>query len=196
MKISNWNKFNESVNDTFTEEMAQEILYYFSENSKPSKHIADLFDQWEEIIENNFIMYETSYEEMKQMIKKMYGLVQTESLDFKDSMIEIYNKIREERKDFPEAYEIEDAFLDLIEGHGFSFMIYSGLSKYEIKLHSPWGGNSIKLEDFINYCTLIKNPISKLSKYRTKLVECTFFDTPYCASVVAMRTKISNFNLC
>lgn len=193
MKISNWNKFNESVSNTFTEEMAQEILYYFSENSKPSKHISDLFGHWEEIIENNFIMYETSYEEMKQMIKKMYSLCQTESLDFRDSMIEIYNKIREERKDFPEAYEIEDAFLDLIEGHGFSFMIYSGLSKYEIKLHSPWGDNSMKLEDFINYCNLMKNPISKLSKYRTKLVECEFINRrySYCAFEVEMRTKIS-----
>ena len=137
MKINNWSKFNESVSDTFTEEMAQEILYYISEDSKPSKHISDLFDQWREIIENNFIMYETSYEEMKEMIKKLYSLVQTEGLDFRDSMIEMYNKIREERKDFPEAYEIEDAFLDLIEGYNFNLMIYSSLSKYQIKLDSP-----------------------------------------------------------
>jgi len=184
--IRSWKLFNESVTEPFTEEMAQEILYYFSENSKPSKHIGDLFDKWGGIIESNFIMYETSYEEMKQMIKKLYGFAQTESLDFRDSMIEIYNKIREERKDFPEVYEIEDAFLNLIEGHGFSFMIYSDLSKYEIKLHSPWGENTMKLEDFINYCNLIKNPISKLSKYRTKLVECNFFDMrySYCAFVV------------
>jgi hypothetical protein len=179
MKINNWNKFNESVSDTFTEEMAQEIIYYFSEESRPSKHIGDLVYKLGEIIESNFIMYETSYQEMKQMIKKMYSLCQTDVM-FRDSMIEIYNEIRKERKDFPEAYEIEDAFLDLIEGHGFSFMIYSGLSKYEIKLHSPWGDNSMKLEDFINYCNLMKNPISKLSKYRTKLVECNFFDMSYC----------------
>jgi hypothetical protein len=189
MKINNWNRFNESVTEPFTEEMAQEIIYYFSENSKPSKHIGDLFDKWGEIIENNFIMYETSYQEMKQMIKKMYSLCQTDVM-FRDSMIEIYNEIRKERKDFPEAYEIEDAFLDLIEGHGFSFMIYSELDKgkikYQIKLHSPWGDNSMKLEDFINYCNLMKNPISKLSKYRTKLVECNFFDMrySYCAFVV------------
>lgn len=190
MKISNWNKFNESVSDTFTEEMAQEILYYFSENSKPSKHIGALFDKWEEIIENNFIMYETSYKEMKEMIKKLYGFAQTESLDFRDSMIEIYNKIREERKDFPEAYEIEDAFLDLIEGHGFSFMIYSDTSEYQIKLHSPWGGNSTKMEDFINYCNLIQNPISKLSKYGTKLVECEFINRRY--SYCSFKVEITN----
>jgi hypothetical protein len=190
MKISNWNKFNESVSDTFTEEMAQEIIYYFSEESNPSKHISDLFaqcrDQWGEIID----MYEASYEEMKEMIKKLYSLIQTGSLDFRDSMIEIYNKIREERKDFPEAYEIEDAFLDLIEGHGFTFMVYSSLSKYQIKLHSPWGGNSMKMEDFINYCNLVKNPISKLSKYATKLVECEFINRRY--SYCVFEVEITN----
>jgi hypothetical protein len=191
MKISNWNKFNESVSDTFTEEMAQEIIYYFSEESRPSKHISDLFtqckDQWGEIIDT---MYETSYEEMKEMIEKLYSLIQTGSLDFRDSMIEIYTKIREERKDFPEVYEIEDAFLDLIEGHGFTFMIYSDLKKYEIKLHSPWGGNSTKMEDFINYCNLVKNPISKLSKYSTKLVECEFINRRY--SYCVFKVEITN----
>jgi len=191
MKISNWNKFNESVSDTFTEEMAQEIIYYFSEESIPSKHIGDLFDKWGEIIESNFIMYETSYQEVKKMIKKMYSLCQTDVM-FRDSMIEIYNEIRKERKDFPEAYEIEDAFLDLIEGHNFTFMIYSSLSEYEIKLHSPWGDNSMKLEDFINYCNLMKNPISKLSKYRTKLVECNFFDMRYSYCVFKVELRMAS----
>ena len=177
MKISNWNKFNESVSDTFTEEMAQEIIYYFSEESKPSKHISGLFtqceDQWGEIIDT---MYETSYEEMKEMIKKLYSMVQNGSSDFRDSMIEIYTKIREERKDFPEAYQIEDAFLDLIESQDLSFMIYSDSTKYQIKLDSPWGGNSVKLEDFINYCSFIKNALNKLGKYKSKLVESEFYD--------------------
>jgi hypothetical protein len=195
MKINNWNKFNESVSDTFSEEMAQEIIYYFSEESNPSKHISDLFtqceEQWGDIIDT---MYETSYEEMKEMIEKLYSLVQTGSLDFRNSMIEIYTKIREERKNFPEAYEIEDAFLDLIEGHNFTFMIYSSLSEYEINLNSPWGGNSVKLEDFVNYCNLIKNTINKLGKCKSKLVKCEFIDDindnrSFCSFTIEMVAK-------
>jgi hypothetical protein len=195
MKISNWNKFNESVSDTFTEEMAQEIIYYFSEESKPSKHISGLFtqceEQWGEIIDT---MYETSYEEMKDMIEKLYSMVQNGSSDFRNSMIEIYNKIREERKDFPEAYQIEDAFLDLIESQDLSFMIYSDSTKYEINLNSPWGGNSVKLEDFVNYCSFIKNALNKLGKYKSKLVKCEFIDDidddrSFCSFTIEMVPK-------
>jgi hypothetical protein len=187
--IRRWKSFNESTTQPFTWEMAQEILYYFSENSKPSKHIGDLFDKWGEIIENNFIMYETSYQEMKKMIEKMYRLCQ-EDEKFKDSMIEIYNEIRKERKDFPTASEIENVFSSLIEFHDFNFMIYSGLSKYEIKLNGSPGKNTMKLEDFINYCNLIQDPINKLNKYKTKLVECNFFDMRYSYCVFKVEITI------
>jgi hypothetical protein len=189
MKLNNWIKFNESVKDTFTEEMAQEIMYYFSEDSSPSKELVKIFDIWlsELDIEDNFVMYETSYAEMKEMIKKLYGFVQTESLDFKDSMIQLYHKIREERKDFPEACEIEDTFLNLIENNDFNFMIYSTTSRYEIRLQSNVN-NRYKLEDYINFCKLVNNSVSKI--HRSKLIECKFYDSraSFCDFIIEIKS--------
>ena len=41
--LKRWNTFNESVGGRFTEEMAMEIVYYFSESSEPSKSIEEVF---------------------------------------------------------------------------------------------------------------------------------------------------------
>jgi hypothetical protein len=41
--IKRWSKFNESTSDTFTEEMSQEIIYFFVGSSNNSKEMEELY---------------------------------------------------------------------------------------------------------------------------------------------------------
>jgi len=59
--LKRWDTFNESVGGKFTEEMAMEIVYYFSEDSKPTNSISDLFFNNLET-ENLFNFYESGYD--------------------------------------------------------------------------------------------------------------------------------------
>ena len=118
--IKGWVRFNESSGN-FTYEMAQEIIFYFSENSSPRKYIENMLWKHPEmgIDADSFVAYESGPEDYENMIKKLIGFTNTKSLTFKDDMINLYHKIREERSAFPEIFEIEDMFLDLIESSGF-----------------------------------------------------------------------------
>lgn len=171
--IKKWIKFNES-SESFTEEMAQEIIYYFSEGSKPSKEIYSGFLR-NDVIENEFEfeIYETSYDEMKNYVKNLLSLVQTGPIGFKDEMINIYNQIRQERKDFPEVYEIEDLYLNLIENDKFKFYLSSGMEygiferpEYKIELNKK----HCTFNDYIRYCQSINNTIERLKSPNYKVV--------------------------
>lgn len=175
--IKRWIKFNES-SETFTEEMAQEIIYYFSEDSKPTKEIVFKFLE-NDIIQNefNFSIYETSYEEMKVYVKDLISLVQNGPVGFKDEMIEIYNQIRQERKDFPEVYEIEDIYLDLIENEDFKFYLSSGMEYGEIKRPTyviKLNKDRCEFNDYVKYCNSINNSLQRLKSpnYNIVLSNC------------------------
>jgi hypothetical protein len=94
--IKGWMRFNESVDGRFTEEMAMEIVYYFSEDSKPSKSIEKLFFDNPET-NNLFSFYESGYDEYKAATKKLYGVVNSGSSELKEKIFQVYNMIREER---------------------------------------------------------------------------------------------------
>ena len=162
--IKGWMRFNESSGN-FTYEMAQEIIYYFSENSSPSKHIEKLF--WEhpemEGDADSFVAYESGPEDYENMIKKLIGLVNTKSLTFKDDMIDLYHKIREERSAFPEIFVLEDMFLDLIESSGFDFLIDTRDYSYTIRLDKK----DCSLSEFIQYCQYLDKSIKRLETSTT-----------------------------
>lgn len=143
--IKGWKVFNESNGGRFTEEMAQEIVYYFSEDSKPSKEISSIFFGNPEV-NNLFNFYESGYEEYKAATQKLYGEVNRGSLEFRDSMFKVYELIRLERKAFPTVAEIEDNFLDAIDD-GYGFIIYSSSYEYKIRLEK-YNDN---VENFIKY---------------------------------------------
>lgn len=192
--IKNWIIFNESTNEKFTLEMAQEIIYYFSENYEPSKEMSDIFYNGHAgITDREFIFYETSYDEMNDYIKKLYNLVNTESLTLMDDMIKLYHKIREERKNFPEIFEIEDLFLDLIESDKFDFMVYSNRYNYKIRLSKTDKNNTITLEEYIKYCTQLNNELIRLKsdKYETKLMKCLFEQDYHttCSFYIGLKSK-------
>jgi hypothetical protein len=170
--IQNWGKFNESKG-MFTHDMAQEIVYYFSEDSTPSREIAEQFDELldSEEASDHFIAYEAGHEDYKKMIQKLLGLANTASLSFRDGMIDLYNKIRTKRESFPEICEIEDAFLDWIEEYRFNFVIYTKDSYYTIKFYKE----DCSLVNFIQYCERIEVEMKRLNSEKTIpiLEECS-----------------------
>jgi hypothetical protein len=170
--IKTWHKFNESQSNKLTKEMAQEIIYYVSEDSRPSKEIAD--DIYHLIDDDSFIMYETGYEEMKEMIRKLLSMCQNNT-ELTEKMIQIYHKIREEREIFPHAHEIEEMLLDFMDSEDFDFMIYSSKYKYRIKL-SKW--QQVNLTQFIKNCQDVNKSIIRLESpdYKTKLCKCEYLN--------------------
>ena len=157
--IKGWTRFNESSGN-FTYEMAQEIIYYFSENSVPSKDIEKMFWEHPELEgdSDDFVSYESGREDYENMIKKLIGLTNTKSLTFKDDMINLYHKIREQRSAFPEICEIEDMFLDLIENSGFNFLVDTKDYSYQIRLNK----DNCSLSEFIKYCQYLDRLIKEL----------------------------------
>ena len=175
--LKKWNAFNESVGGNFTYEMAQEIIFYFSESSEPNKDIEK--DLWEhpEMGDDadSFVAYEAGPEDYEKMIKKLIGLVNTKSLTFKDDMIEIYLRIREERSAFPEICEIEDMFLNLIEMDKFNFLVDTRDYSYTIRLNK----DDCSLSEFILYCQHLEKSIKRLkTSTATPLLEkCDRYDS-------------------
>ena len=155
--IKGWKTFNESTGGRFTEEMALEIVYYFSENSKPSKEISSIFFGNPEV-GDLFTFYESGYEEYKDVTQKLFSEVNRGSLEFRDSMFKVYELIRLERKAFPTVAEIEDIFLDAIDG-GYGFIIYSSSYEYEIRL-SKYDDS---VENFIKYTKSFSDRVKRLN---------------------------------
>ena len=157
--LKRWNTFNESVAGRFTEEMAMEIVYYFSESSEPSKSIEEVFLSNPEA-ENLFQFYDSGYDEYKEATQKLYSEVNKGSLDFRDSMTQVYNMIREERSAFPTVAEIEDIFLDMIDG-GYSFIIYSNQYQYKIKIQNS--DYTTTIDDFIKWTKSLSERVKRLN---------------------------------
>jgi len=155
--IKGWVRFNESVDGRFTEEMAMEIVYYFSEDSKPSKSIEKLFFDNPET-NNLFYFYESGYDEYKAATKKLYGVVNSGSSELKEKIFQVYKMIREERSVFPEIAEIEDMFLDLIDDE-YSFIVYSSQYEYKIKMYK----DNDTLDNFVKYTKFLGERIKRLN---------------------------------
>lgn len=155
--IKGWKKFNESTDVRFTEEMAMEIVYYFSEDSKPTNSISDLFFDNPET-ENLFNFYESGYDEYKAATQKLYGVINKGSLEFRDTMIQVYTMIREERSAFPTVAEIEDMFLDLIDD-GYSFIVYSSQYEYKIKIYKY----DDSIDNFVKYTKSLGERVKRLN---------------------------------
>jgi len=157
--LKRWDTFNESVSGRFTEEMAMEIVYYFSESSEPSKSIEKVFLSSPEA-ENLFHFYDSGYDEYKEATQKLYSESNKGSLEFRDNMIQVYNMIREERSAFPTVAEIEDIFLDMID-EGYSFVIHSNQYQYKIKIQSS--DSDATIDDFIKYTKSLSERVKRLN---------------------------------
>jgi hypothetical protein len=155
--IKGWNTFNESVDGRFTEEMAMEIVYYFSESSEPSKSIEKVFLSSPES-ENLFYFYDSGYDEYKDATQKLYSEANKGSLEFRDNMIQVYNMIRDERSAFPTVVEIEDMFLDIIDD-GYSFIVYSSQYEYKIKMYK----DDDTLDSFVKYTKSLGDRVKRLN---------------------------------
>lgn len=136
-----------------TREMAQEIIYYFGENSYPIKDAQDIF--YGLFSDEFFEFYETSYSEMNEFVDKLLKLSKERNIT--DDLVELYYVIRNERKDFPEVYQIEDIFLNIIDD-GFSFNVSSKKNELTIILSK----DVIDLTNYIKYINQISNCLKKL----------------------------------
>ena len=188
--IKSWHKFNESQSNKLTKEMAQEIIYYVSEDSKPTKSIVDDIYGLINNNDDSFTMYETGYDDMKEMIEKLLSMCQNNP-ELTDKMIQIYHRIREEREIFPEAFEIEEIFSDFMDLEDFTFMIYSTESEYTIKLNK-W--SQVDLPQFIKYSEDVNKYLYRLKSpdYETKLVRCEF--TNYHRTIVQFEIELKSKN--
>ena len=155
--IKGWNTFNESVDGRFTEEMAMEIVYYFSEDSKPTNSISDLFFNNPET-NNLFNFYESGYDEYKAATKKLYGVVNSGSPELREKIFQVYNMIREERNVFPKIAEIEDIFLDIIDDD-YSFIVYTSSYEYKIKIYKY----DDTLDNFVKYTKSLGERVKRLN---------------------------------
>ena len=185
--IKTWYKFNESQSEKLTKEMAQEIIYYVSEDSSPNKEIADDLYQF---LNDDFVMYETGYEDIKEMIKKLLSMCQNNP-ELTEKMVQIYHRIREEREIFPHAYEIEEMLSDFMDLEDFDFMIYSNTNQYEIKLTK---GSNVDLPQFIKYCEDVNKYLDRLKSpdYDTKLAKCEYYNGTYVQFKIELNSKDSN----
>lgn len=171
MKIKNWNKFgklNES-SETFTYEMAQEIVYFMSGFDAFTDEVF-----WQEsldtivLIEDELFEPQT-YSEFKKATIDMQSLAKGREVDF----INFYNKIREKRAVFPKIYEIEDFYLNLIEANLFDFILKTSDIKYEITLAKDYKNvRKIQMSEYIEYCQVINHSLQKFSAYRVTLKRC------------------------
>lgn len=176
--IKSWNKFFESNQEDLTEEMAQEILYTFGEESKGySNDDPELKDFLRsEDVWRGITFYETGYDEMKEFTQTLLNNAE-KNPDVKSQCIKIYNYIRKRNKIFPEVYHIEDIYLSLIEKYGFNFYVDIDMSSsYQIRL-GTWNKNHT-LQEFITMCQEIERSIQRLEspKYTTKLTECKYYE--------------------
>lgn len=173
--IKKWKKFNESTSETFTEEMAQEILYFFSEDSIVPKSIETDFNRiYNDYQLNQIVFYEAGYNDMKQFIKYLFEKSK-EDESLKRELIDLYSKIREQIKIFPKVCEIEDIYLSLIEDLNYDFFLSVNGARSLIKIKLlKWSSTS--LDDFIQTCKKIDATLMRLKgdEYSSKLDSCTY----------------------
>jgi predicted RecB family nuclease len=173
--IKNWSKFNESSSEAFTEEMSQEILYFFGEDSKVSKEIGDIFNRiYKTYNLNHIVFYETGYDEMKEFTKYLFDRSK-ENPELTQNLIDLYHKIRQKISIFPEVYQIEDMYLSIIEDLNYDFYLDIDCARNEMAIKlKKW--EESELSQFIETCKIVEGSLKRLKsdKYTTKLESCAF----------------------
>ena len=178
--IKKWKIFNESI-ETFTEEMAQEIIYYFGENSSYDyvgmiNHRFDtLYVDKDYNLQDGIFYHETGYDEMKEMTTFLYNKAKKDQ-KLETQLILLYKEIREQLNMFPEICEIEDMYLNLIESEKMSFFVDvdSIDMQYTISLKRNTDGHGIN--EFIEICKKVEGSIARIqsSRYKTTLDTCKY----------------------
>lgn len=172
MKIKNWNKFgklNESV-ETFTYEMAQEIVYYYNSDSYESTALALIRSTLGTILGAGISQVRVSTYEYKKKATDFLKSFFDQNPDKKQIGIDLYNQVRQQREGFPEIYEIEDLLLYILEAENFFVNFYLTDIRYSISLGKEYENKrTIDMSEYIKYCEIIDNFVKKLSNFRIKI---------------------------
>lgn len=156
--------------ETFTHEMAQEIIYYFGEDSDFSEELDGEFTEITNGI--SFIMYEDDYSDMKNHVKSLLKF-STDNPDKIPNLINLYKDIRKDIGVFPHVCDLEDIYLDLIENEKFDFSCSFSGSVYSILLMKE---NKCELKDFMRYCNTINNSLLRLNgDFKSELSHCEYY---------------------
>lgn len=173
--IKKWSKFNESTSETFTEEMAQEILYFFGEDSIVSKELENYFNEIHGKYNlNHIVFYETGYDEMKEFTKYLFDKSK-ENPELTQNLIDLYHKVRQSIGMFPEVHQVEDIFLSIIEDLNYDFYLDVDCARKQIAIKlRKW--KESELSEFIETCKIVEGSLKRLKsdKYTTKLESCAF----------------------
>jgi len=173
--IKKWSKFNESSSEAFTEEMAQEILYFFGEDSIVSKELENYFNEiYSKYNLDQIVFYETGYDEMKEFTKYLFDRAK-ENPELTQNLIDLYSKIRQSISMFPEVYQIEDMYLSIIEDLNYDFYLDIDCTRKEMAIKlKKW--EESELSQFIETCKIVEGSLKRLKsdKYTTKLESCAF----------------------
>lgn len=168
MKIKNWNKFgklNESA-ETFTYEMAQEIVYYYNSDSDENT-IKKTLDS---ILEPEISQVRASSYAYKKRATDFLKSFFDRNSDKESIGIDLYNQVRKEREGFPEIYEIEDLLLDILEAENFFVNFHLTDVRYSISLHKGYENiRVVDMSEYIKYCEVIDNFVKRLSNFRIKI---------------------------
>lgn len=183
--IFNWSKFNESKSLSFNKDMAKEIIYYISEYSDPKIYITNKFYS---IMDNeDFVMYDVSSDDIRQMIDKLVEFVNTHP-DKKDILIQLYNEIRKINDVFPFIYEVEEFYQEFIDDD-FEFMAWSSSSPHQ-EFNIELIKSKIKFEKAMEYSNPINNSLLRLKSnlYNTVIDKFSYqYDS---LSIIIKLTKI------
>jgi hypothetical protein len=171
--IKNWSKFTESTSEYFTEEMAQEILYFFGEDSRVSKELENYFNEiYKKYNLDHIVFYETGYDDMKEFTKYLFDKSK-ENPELTQNLIDLYHKVRQSIGMFPEVHQVEDIFLSIIEDLNYDFYLDVNSIRKEIEIRlTRW--KESELNEFIETCRIVEGTLKRLesTKYKTKLHSC------------------------
>ena len=174
--IKRWSKFNESASDTFTEEMSQEIIYFFVGSSNNSKEMEELYRETMRFYNLNQMIFwgEKSYDEMKEYTKYLLDSSRGNP-ELTKELIGLYNKIRQEMSMFPEVCQIEDIYLSIIEDLKYDFYLRIDSIRKEISIILSKRGKS-QLNEFIEICKIVESSLKRLKsdKLDPHLYSCEY----------------------
>jgi len=179
--IKNWKIFLESKSDISYETLSEVIMFRnFSKmtgNEEIHRKIENFIntDMDEDI--NDLVPIST--EDHRQFRKKIEELVNVikSNPDFSNTLLQLYSEVEDKMGGFPKFYELEDIFIDFIDGGwGIDFVLDVG--KYmEIEVSNEIVDLNITYDDYIN---LISESNSILRRIKSHFnLDCSILKSSY-----------------
>lgn len=165
--IKKFENFNNNEKE-LTLEMCEEIIFYTDAN------LFSLTDeQWVDFDLPPDLLYSGYYKEFKKEAKKLYQRALNDK-SISDLIIDTYTKQRSRYKNLPNFFDIEDVFIDEIDGgSNMRFKVDRG-KNLEIIL-----SNQNLKEDWKQFADKVNDTIEKAKRVKLKNISVHFYNTHY-----------------